>query len=195
VARASTHAHPWARTRRPHPCDGGPAEVNASTATRTSRAAGLPGRRRGFRSAARALGACAPHGCSALRGWPAMLAERKSTLPQQPASDARPPHYPTAHEPRNRVFVSPPNDLQISCRPSSPRPQKLTLPLFGLWEARARAELWPAPACRLHLRVRPHTRTGLGVKDPARHRQLASVLRTSRTGARVLAAHEVQRPP
>jgi len=47
-----------------------------------------------------------------------------------------------------------PNDLSISCGPSGSRPHKPTLPLFGLMEVGARTELWPAPACRLHARVR-----------------------------------------
>ncbi len=48
-----------------------------------------------------------------------------------------------------------PNDLRISCRPSSYRPHKSTVPLTGLEEGCARAEPRPASACRLHARVRP----------------------------------------
>ena len=53
-----------------------------------------------------------------------------------------------------RVRLGLPNDWQISCRRSSSRPHKLTLPLLGHTERGARAELLPSPACRLHLRVR-----------------------------------------
>ena len=49
-----------------------------------------------------------------------------------------------------------PNDMQISCRRSSHRPHKSTLPLLGLEEGATLAEPRPTPACRLHLRVRPH---------------------------------------
>jgi hypothetical protein len=47
-----------------------------------------------------------------------------------------------------------PNDWRISCRRSTYRPHKSTLPLLGRQEADARAERRPAPACRLHARVR-----------------------------------------
>ena len=51
--------------------------------------------------------------------------------------------------------------MQISCRLSCRRPHKSMLPLFGLEEGRARAESRPAPACRLHLRVRQQLATCL----------------------------------
>jgi len=53
-----------------------------------------------------------------------------------------------------RMGVDRPNEMQISCRPSGWRPHQPTLPLFGLEGPGARTEVWPAPACRLHLRVR-----------------------------------------
>ena len=53
------------------------------------------------------------------------------------------------------LWSCPPNEMRISCRRSWFRSHKPTLPLCGLKEYRARAELWPTPACRLHARVRP----------------------------------------
>jgi len=52
------------------------------------------------------------------------------------------------------------SDLQISCRQSSDRPHKSTLPLLGLKERGAHTEFRPAPACRLHLRARQRRRQG-----------------------------------
>ena len=54
------------------------------------------------------------------------------------------------------MLVLPPNGLQISCRRSCRRPHQPTLPLLGREERGAHWELWPAPACRLRLRVRRH---------------------------------------
>ena len=54
----------------------------------------------------------------------------------------------------HRRVGGPPNEMQISCRPSSSRPHTSTLPLFSLEERRARWVLRLTPACRLHLRVR-----------------------------------------
>jgi hypothetical protein len=49
-----------------------------------------------------------------------------------------------------------PNDMRISCRPSSPRPSQPTF-LSAHTVAYARAELCAQPVCRLHAPVRPST--------------------------------------
>jgi hypothetical protein len=59
------------------------------------------------------------------------------------------------------------NGMQISCRRSCRRPHQSTLPLFGLEEPGARTELWPTPACRLHLRVRRRAARDAGYQESA----------------------------
>ena len=66
-------------------------------------------------------------------------------------------HHPSGLFPNSGAWMLP-NGLRISCRPSSYRPHKPTLPLLGPRELSVREEPRPAQACRLHARVRPHER-------------------------------------
>ena len=106
-----------------------------------------------------------------------LAAPRLGSLPQPPKREPRPRGVADAPVLQRRGKERPPalraaawnkdalhgfsdgsvlrsNDLRISCRRSTYRPHKSMLPLLGHQERRARRGFRPAPACRLHARVR-----------------------------------------